>query len=92
MSTKNIKGGWLRCEIKNKKYSCTLDKSRGHIIPNKGGKFTVDELVFSDLNYQASIGLTQSSLYMRPGLDKIIDCVFETGKSSKKLAHCEILR
>ena len=85
---KTIKGGWMKCSINDKKISCTLEKSRGHIIPNKGGSFNVKTLYLDELNRRAVIKIDPTKLDINPGLDTIIECKIY----DKKTAHCSTLR
>lgn len=83
----------MRCSIKNKKFSCTLDKSRGHIIPNSGGSFKVDSLVLGDLGSRANLTLTSTTLTMSPGLDKITECEVENVyPEGQDIAWCSVIR
>ena len=85
---KTIKGGWMKCLINDKKISCNLEKSRGHIIPNKGGSFNVKTLYLDELNRRAVIKIDPTKLDINPGLDTIIECKIY----DKKTAHCSTLR
>ncbi len=95
MAKKIIKGGWLDCIGSGNKYSCTLTRSEGHIIENKGGKFTVEKLRFDELNTRAGLLVTHTKVTLNPGTDKIIECEIldkSTTITKKDVAYCEILR
>ena len=89
MAETTVLGGWLFCKRgSNRKFSCKMEPSRGHIIPNKGGTFRASAIRFDELNYGTGIKINQETINVNPGLDKIIECtVFD-----KDSAQCVILR
>ena len=87
MAKKTMRGGWLKCTIFKNNLSCDLEKSDGHIIPNKGGSFTAKRLYIEQVTTRTTVTLDTERLSLIPGLDKIVEC-----DVTKNSAWCSVLQ